>query len=231
MAMGSIRYRGIAGLPSHIRKAIEFTPAGKARSRRRVVWFFRYMEMGDASQAARDAGYPAKYSAQTGHFLRQEFAPLIFKAMQYQGVMDLPLMRATLVGIVRGYDPTATVTSRRVLRDGSVEEYEIPDPAKAGAPMAAVAVKAIETYFDRFGVPKTTNLNISHDEGDVGADFRLLIDRLVGSAGLEAVLRMPTIMGHKEYRDYVMKKWGEPEEEDPKVIEMVPAEEELEEES
>lgn len=64
---------------------------------------------------------------------------------------------------------------------------------------------------DRFGMPK--NLKIDQTGDGVVTDFRLLIDRLVAEEGLEAVKRMPTVMSHREYREYFeagMKagKWG-----------------------
>lgn len=191
-----------------MRREIEFLPNGDPRTEKQVAWFYLHLETGDAAQAARDAGYSEKSAANIGWNLKRDFASLIFKAMQYQGVVDLPFARATLLKVMRAYDPDAQVESVRVFKDGSTEAHMIPDPAKAGAPMGAIAIKAAEAYMDRFGLPKQTNLVIDHGESDVGDDFRKLIDRLVVGGGLDSVRQNTSIMAHKEYRDYLEGKYG-----------------------
>ena len=203
---GEPRFRGLNGLPQALRNQVEFLPSGRPRAPAKVVWFYRFLETGDDPQSARDAGYSKKTSANMGWNLRQEFAPLILKAMKYKGASDLPFARAILLRVMRAYDPEAKIPVTKHLRGGGVEIYETFDPARAGPAMATAAVKAAETYMDRFRLPKTERHEIIAED-DVTADFRLLIDRMVASVGLDSVRQM-AIMERREYRDYLEGKYG-----------------------
>lgn len=203
------RFKGVAGLPARLKRQIEFRGDGKPREPRRIAWLMRFLEIGDGPQAARDVGYSVKSAANQAWSLRQDFAPIIRQALEVQGVMDLPLARAILLKAMRAYDPDARITVRKVMKDGSVEEWETFDPARAGSANAMAATKAAEAYMDRFGMPKVTKLDVkeSVEEGSL-EDFRLLIDRMVAGAGIDAVRQMPWVMEHREYREYLVGKYG-----------------------
>ena len=206
------KYQIIQVLPPGLRSKIEITEHGTDRDEREVAWYYRFLEIGNARGAALDVGYPDDKAGTRASGLKKKFAGLILEGLMFVGQSDLPLAAATLRLVMRTYDPDATIEVTKYDREGNVSEtYTAPDPGRAVPGMASAAVKAAESYMDRFGMPK--GLKIDLGAGGEGDDFRLLIDRLVAEEGIEAVLRMPTVMAHKEYRDYFEKKmasgeWG-----------------------
>lgn len=202
------RFKGIAGLPHTLRRRIEFWPDGKEREPRRVAWFYRYLEIGDGAEAAREVGYSKDSSASTASRLKQEFAPLVLEALRYQGVADLPVARAVLLRAMRVYDPEAKVEEVRKLANGDEVRRMVPDMAKAGAAVGMMAVKAAEAYMDRLGMPRAMEIKLETGEDATKDDFRLLIDRAVAGMGLDAVRQMGWLMSNREYREYVEEKYG-----------------------
>jgi len=198
-------------LPAGLRRKIEFFPSGRARDRRRVAWLYRYLETGDGAQAARDVGFPEGSAANAAWHMRMEYSAIIVEAVKYYGATVLPLAVAVLSRAMRAYDPDARIVVVKEMRDGTVLRYTDADPARSSAQVAMAAVKAAAELMDRCGMPKSTTVEFKPDEAGIpGADdFRLLIDRMVGMAGLDAVRRMPWVMTHREYRDYVVGKYGE----------------------
>ena len=192
-------------LPAALRAKVEIGERGVDRPEREVAWFYRFLEIGDHIAAALAVGYEDGKAAAAGRRLKAKYAPHIREALVHVGQADLPLAAETLRRVMRSYDPDARIRVVKTMRNGDVLEYEDADPVKSSPAAAAAAVKAAESYLDRFGLPK--GLKIEMDGQDTAeSDFRSLIDRLVADEGLEAVRRFPTIMKNYEYRRYFEDK-------------------------
>lgn len=188
-------------LPPDIRRDLYQCSTGKRRERRRVLWFGAFLESLDANDAARAAGYPPEKANVVGQGLRKEFAPLIDRA--------LPHVRSTLFVLAvkrqrevleHAYDPHRTRRIQRKLRDGSVEEWEEPDPTFAGPMAAQTVLKAAEQV-----------LRYDHraPENSGRRSFEDILDGLVNDLGLEAVLAMPFVAERPDYRAYLERRRGE----------------------
>lgn len=188
-------------LPAALRSKIEITEAGNDRPEKEVAWFYRYLECGDHILAALDVGYEDDEASAQGRRLKNRYAEFIREGLIHVGQADLPLAAETLRKVMRAYDPSARIKVRKELRNGDVLEYEDADPVRSSPAMASAAVKAAESFADRFGLPKVTKFEDNRESAE-SQDFRLLIDNLVSKEGLEAVRRLPTIMDHLEYRKY-----------------------------
>ena len=187
-------------LPPALRAKLEITDGGSDRKEEEVGWYYRYLEMGDAAEAARFVGYPDDKAAAAGRRLKVKFAGIIREGLLYVGQTDLPVAKATLMRVMNAYDPDARITVKKTLKNGDTLEYEDADPVRSSPAAASAATKAAESLMDRLGMPKGFVLEVVESGRD--RDFRQQVDFLVAQEGVAAVRLMPSIMGFREYREY-----------------------------
>lgn len=186
-------------LPPALRAKLEITDGGSDRKEEEVGWYYRYLEMGDAAEAARFVGFEDDKAAAAGRRLKVKFAGIIREGLLYVGQTDLPVAKATLMRVMNAYDPDARILVKKTLKNGDVLEYEDADPVRSSPAAASAAVKAAESLLDRLGMPKGFVLTVE-DSKDI--DYRARIDETVFREGVAAVRLMPTIMGFRENREY-----------------------------
>lgn len=194
-------------LPPALRAKLEIDDHDNDRDEREVAWYYRYLEMGSAKEAAVFAGYDDDKATAAGSRLSRKFAGIILEGLQYVGQTDLPVAKATLMRIMAAYDPDARIKVKKTLKNGDVLEYMDADPVASSSGAAQAALKAAEAVLDRWGMPK--NVKLEMVESGVAQDYRAQIDETVAREGVAAVRLMQTIMGHREYREYFEGKYGQ----------------------
>lgn len=229
---GHPRKRGRDSLTEELVSRVEQLAGGDQRA---ADWFFRYIETNDATGAVKEAGFPTKWPATRANRLIKRFAPLIHEASI--------LKRATIESLALDWhekvlrtDHMVPVLRRRSLPEGgSVEEpvYETGEDGKPKMLMVAdprlmtVKNRSADSILDRGWQPKGLALHgmspMPAGEGP-SRDFRILLDRLVEdfmpeggtlSQGAAVVLALPTVIGHKEYRDYLEQQYPQPKQIEP----------------
>lgn len=187
-------------LPPALRAKLEIDRHDNDRDEREVAWYYRFLEMGNETEAALFAGFEDDKAAHHGRRLKKKFAGIIREGLVYVGQADLPLALETLRRVMRAYDPEARISVVKTLKNGDVLEYEDADPVRSSPAAASAAVKAAESYMDRLGMPKGFVLEIVESGAD--KDYRMMVDQIVAQEGVAAVRLMPSIMGFREYREY-----------------------------
>ena len=211
--------RGKDLLTQEIKSQVERIAGG---DKRQSEWFFRYIETGDASAAAEEVGYEAKQRSWVGGWLTKKYYPLIVEAVMLKRAAIEPLAIAWHEEVLRTEHMVPLLKRRWLPEGGSVEEavldengqmVKVPDPR-----IMTVKNRSADSILDRGVMPKGLALHgtspVPAGEGP-SRDFRILLERLVddfggGLVGAAKVLELPSVVNHKEYRDFLMQRYPQP---------------------
>ena len=176
-------------VPKWLMDQVQVTPSGRKRDPIAVAWFFRFLETGEATQAVLDVGWDGAQPSWKAHHLKQQFAPLLSRAIKYRRTWsEAKALRLLDYAMELGLDPKLTKDPR----------------------VMANALKAADSVLDRGDMPrgaKIHGLETAPNEVKAVASAHELLDKLVDTAGIEAVRRMKGIADYKAHRDYLEEKW------------------------
>ena len=176
-------------VPKWLMAQVQVTPSGKKRDPIAVAWFFRFLETGEATQSVIDVGWDGAQPSWKAHHLKQQFAHLLSQAIKYRRTWsEAKALRLLDYAMELGLDSKLNKDPR----------------------VMANALKAADSVLDRGDMPKGAKihgLETSPNEVKAVASAHELLDKLVDTAGIEAVRRMKGIADYKAHRDYLEEKW------------------------
>ena len=166
-------------LPKEFLEQVAKYPQGRPRPEEAVVWFFRFLETGEATQSVLDGGYTGTNPSVRAHKYKLQFQDLLDRALMFKWGWLKPKAM-----VMFGY---------AMSRAMAPENRNNPQ-------MLAMGVKAAGELFSRIGVPDAL------PDERTGLDAHETIDLLVEKMGIEAVRLMKGIVDYKAHRDYLEKK-------------------------
>lgn len=178
-------------VPKWLLDQVQKTPSGKKRDPLAVAWFFRYLETGEATQAVRDVGCKGGQPSWKAHHLKQQFAPLLSRAIKYRRTWsEAKALRLLDYAMELGMDPKLNKDPR----------------------VMSNAIKAAGEILDRGDMPRGAairGLENAPQEEKVEQSAHEMIDKLVELSGIESVRTMKGVGDYKAHRDYVESKWSQ----------------------
>ena len=167
-------------LPKEFLDQVSKDPQGRPRPAMGIAWFYRFLETGEATQSVLDVGYVGKNPSVRAHKYKLQFQDQLDRALMFKW---------------------AWVRPQAVVMTGYAMSRAMHPDNKNNPQMLAMGVKAAVVFFSKTGVPDEL------PDERVGLDAHELLDKLVETAGIEAVRRMKGIADYKAHRDYLDKKW------------------------
>ena len=206
--------RGREVLPKSFRDRLKRKPDGKARAKRKVEWFLRYLESGDGPRAVIEAGYDTQWPSTMSYRLTQEFRELIVEAFFIKNSMDQMLASQVQHEILSmsPCQPLMDSDGRVVLDDEGRPVLEV------NMKLLAIKQKAAQLTLSQGPLPPglaLRGLPLGPQEDHQEVDFRRVLDALVqeyggGPEGAERLMDVPGVGTHKMYRDYLVDRYRPP---------------------